>query len=316
MRIELGSDVVLTWHYVDDFACVLRVCSSVDPAVVLRRMAHLWARLDVPLALLKLELGQLGMMGVLVDSASMTVSLSPERLARISALLEAARLWSSCTEQELQSLCGVLLWAGRCVPAGRTFLSRLLFPLRGSDCPKVLAVTADMKEDIAWWSEFMASWNGVSLIPSSPWGHQLFTDATPEAGGACYGSACFNFRFPPAVSHHINYKELFTLALAVHAFAPLLAGSRQLLLCRCDNGAAVAQCNRRIGRSPEVAALLRSIHFAAARNDFSVRVQFILGADNGPADALSRFQMDRFRELVPSADPSPSRLPPFSVLDC
>ena len=47
--------------------------------------------------------------------------------------------------------------------------------------------------------------------------------------------------------------------------------------------------------------LMRRILAAAARGNFTVTLKHIAGVDNSIADALSRFQEDRFRRLAPLA---------------
>ena len=47
----------------------------------------------------------------------------------------------------------------------------------------------------------------------------------------------------------------------------------------------------------------------AALNDFCVSLKHINGHANMAADALSRFQMERFRRLMPNADQQPTVIP-------
>ena len=54
-------------------------------------------------------------------------------------------------------------------------------------------------------------------------------------------------------------------------------------------------------RDQHVVALVRDI-FSAAEHQFTISVRHIIGVDNSLADALSRLQMEKFRELEPHAD--------------
>lgn len=68
-------------------------------------------------------------LGIILDSGRMEARLDPERL---TAIQESLKEWSSkthCTERELQSLIGVLSFASKVVPAGRTFLRRMIVTL-------------------------------------------------------------------------------------------------------------------------------------------------------------------------------------------
>lgn len=49
----------------------------------------------------------------------------------------------------------------------------------------------------------------------------------------------------------------------------------------------------------------------AAHNNFEVYSTYIPGVQNEIADSLSRFQMDRFRQLAPDADNLSTQCPPL-----
>ena len=62
--------------------------------------------------------------------------------------------------------------------------------------------------------------------------------------------------------------------------------------------------------SPDIMSLVRPLFLAAAKGGFSVSLKHIAGVDNPIADALSRFQENRFKELHPDADREPTAIPP------
>ena len=49
--------------------------------------------------------------------------------------------------------------------------------------------------------------------------------------------------------------------------------------------------------------LVRTLYFCAAHYNMHVMITHIIGTNNCIADAISRFQMDRFRSLAPHANP-------------
>ena len=55
--------------------------------------------------------------------------------------------------------------------------------------------------------------------------------------------------------------------------------------------------------------LVRKLYLHAALSHFSVSFKHVFTYDNPIADALSRFQMSRFRKLAPHADPTPTQIP-------
>ena len=55
--------------------------------------------------------------------------------------------------------------------------------------------------------------------------------------------------------------------------------------------------------------LLRRLVIVATIHNFTFSAQHIPGITNAVSDSLSRFQMDRFRQLAPDAAPNPCLLP-------
>ena len=56
-------------------------------------------------------------------------------------------------------------------------------------------------------------------------------------------------------------------------------------------------------------AAVRHLLFVAALRGFTLEVRFVGTADNGPADALSRGDLQRFRRLRPETHEEPDDLP-------
>ena len=108
-------------------------------------------------------------LGILFNSLTMTMELTPERLDEIRAILQ---IWSNknyATLKELQQLLGKLNFAASTVRAGRIFVSRIInllakFPDKGHR-----KLTPDMKKDIQWWSEFMEEFDRISIMPPINW---------------------------------------------------------------------------------------------------------------------------------------------------
>ena len=62
-------------------------------------------------------------------------------------------------------------------------------------------------------------------------------------------------------------------------------------------------------RDKSLMVLLHYLTMLAIRHSFSFTASSVPGKDNLVADALSRFQFQRFRRLVPHADATPSHNP-------
>ena len=135
---------------------------------------------------------------------------------------------------------------------------------------------------------------------------QLYIDAASAIGYGAYfrGHWLNGYWSPSQASRSLTWKELFPVALACRVWGPQWAQHK--LLVHCNNAAVTAIMSSGTCRDPHVKRLVRDIFFSAAQNQFIIFVQHILGTDNSIADSLSRFQMFRFRELVPQADNLPT----------
>ena len=77
----------------------------------------------------------------------------------------------------------------------------------------------------------------------------------------------------------------------------------------CDNEAVVAIINRQTSHCAKIMKLVRFLVLRCLEFDIHFKARHVPGVDNSIADALSRFQMDRFRRLAPGADPVMTPLP-------
>ena len=95
----------------------------------------------------------------------------------------------------------------------------------------------------------------------------------------------------------IVWKELYAIVCAVNSWGHLW--SKQKILFHCDNKAVVDIWRKGSTRDPETMALVRMLYLRAAQHQVNVVVTHITGINNCIADALSRFQANRFQELAP-----------------
>ena len=117
-----------------------------------------------------------------------------------------------------------------------------------------------------------------------------------------------NGYWPPTVSDRsIPWKELYPIALSCLIWGQQWRGKK--LLFHCDNQSVVDIWAKGSSCDPLFMHLVWSIFFCAAPDQFSVLVSHIRGTDNSIADALSHFQMSRFRYLAPQVDLEPTAVP-------
>ena len=259
-------------------------------------------------------------MGVVLDSNRMEARLPEDKLARIRQLLISFNNRRSARLVDLQSLIGTLQFACKVVVPGRTFLQRIINLTRGvKNRFHHIRLNKEFSRDIQMWQVFLAQWNGRSFfldswVTSSP-DLQLYTDAASTIGfGGFFNGKWFQGRWPPHLLINktkgisIEWQELFPIVVACALWYPHFSGKR--LQFWCDNQSVVAIINSGHSKAPRVMDLVRFLVLISMKHNFLVRARHVPGVNNEIADALSRFQVQRFRELAPSADQTPCTIPP------
>ncbi|OQV20021.1 hypothetical protein BV898_06025 [Hypsibius exemplaris] len=187
------------------------------------------------------------------------------------------------TKREILSLVGGLAFATKCIPAGKIFLRRLLDLAHSvTQYHHRVKLGPSFRADLEWWLNFLPLWNGQHSFLDSEWSSafdlHLYTDAAGTIGrGAAYGNHWFQIAWPASVlalRPPIAWQEMVPVYLACLVWGKHWPSKR--ILFHSDNESVVAAW-----------AKFSSLH---------------KGVNNGVADALSRFEMDRFQELLPTAD--------------
>ena len=259
-------------------------------------------------------------MGIVLDSVRMEARLPQDKLSRINELLNSFKIRRSVRLVELQSLIGTLQFACKVVVPGRTFLQRAINLTRGVPSRfHHIRLNKEFFKDLEMWKVFLLNWNGRSFFLESS--HtpaqnlELYTDAAGSIGfGAYFQGRWFQGRWPPHMLLNqkrgisIEWQELFPIVVACAMWHPFLAGRR--LQFWCDNISVVSIINSGHSKVPRIMDLVRRLVLLSMQHNFVIRARHVPGVSNEIADALSRFQMQRFRALAPDADQSPCIIPP------
>jgi hypothetical protein len=120
LEYQLAGERVLILHYLDDFIFVL------PPGPVTIRLATAFDTitddLGVPRKESKNTCGQVSdVLGYLVDTKSLTLSLPQEKVQKLRSLIEAFTRNRKATLLEYQELGGNLVWAAKVVLLGRSY---------------------------------------------------------------------------------------------------------------------------------------------------------------------------------------------------
>ena len=301
-------------NYSDDY---LLVCSKIliTAHQQLNVVIGAFHDLDIPLAEEKImgPVHKLPYLGITLNSKDMTMEVTPERYAETMSLLPFWLARRTSTKTELLSLIGCLSFVAKVVRPGRIFLRRLI------DLGKSVkrhhhhvTYNKQAKLDIQWWIDFLPEWNCKSIIPESlsirASDIKLFTDASDIGFGATYGTAWIQGSWDRQRKDiSINYRELFAILAAALTWGSTWAGKRIVFFT--DNQPITQVWASGTSPAPTIMSLIRALFLTAAKNGFSVAFKHIPGINNPTADALSRFQMARFRDLMPKADDKPTTTP-------
>ena len=147
---------------------------------------------------------------------------------------------------------------------------------------------------------------------------QLYSDSAGSCGfAAVLGSHWISGPFPETwKSFHISILELYPILLAILIWAPLLAN--KCIIFHCDNMNVVYGINSQTSKQPRLMILLRKLVLACLKFNILFTAKHIRGRHNVIPDLLSRFQMQRAKQLAPwldaQATPIPEELWPQQIL--
>ena len=309
------SDNIL--HYLDDFFFAGCADSS-DCARALRSFQVICKKFGVPLASDKTEgpATRITFLGLAIDTARREIQVPSDKIAAIMSKLDIALSKKKLTLRELQSLLGSLNFICKAVRPGRAFLRRLFDLTSGVLKPHHrVRISLGARADLLAWRQFLSHFNGSVMLTEQAWRSSdnlnLYTDASAEIGfGAFFRGSWTQGRWPSSIrclKLSIAFLELFPIVLALDLWGPLLRNQRVFFWS--DNEAVVSIINRQTSRCPKIMALVRKLVVRCLEFNIHFKARHIPGLDNGIADALSRFQMTRFRQLAPGADPTITPLP-------
>ena len=126
--------------------------------------------LGIPLAMEKLEGPStcLVFLGIEIDSILRELRLPLEKLDRIQKLVQSWLLKKRCTKRELLSIAGQLQHAATMVRPGRTFIRRFFDLSKTVSRPDHhIRLSVRASSDLARWYEFLADWNGISMMTAA-----------------------------------------------------------------------------------------------------------------------------------------------------
>ena len=301
-------------HYLDDF-CGCN-CSHDKAKSILDKTLNAFDELGVPVADDKVEgpTTIIKFLGLEVNTEEMLIKLPMDKLLDLrSCIDEILKMESKKIKlKHLQSLIGKLNFACRAIVPGRAFCRRLIDATIGISQPyHRVRVTKGMIKDLRVWQSFLKNHNGASMMicDMSEAQLDLFTDAAGSIGfGAYFNGHWTNGQWPKTLQNeNITFKELFPIVLALFLWGKSFAN--QKINFHCDNLAVVMMVNKQSAKDKPCMHLIRILVELCLENNVVFKAKHIPGLNNEIADALSRFQFQRFKILSPQADKERTPIP-------
>ena len=250
-------------------------------------------------------------LGLELDSVDRKVILPAAKVNAFRRELQTALETNSLTLREVQSLIGKLNFACAALPLGRPFLRRLIDTTRGVMQPwRRICTTNQARKDMEAWLMFLSSFNGKTMMtwryPDQSRLVCIHSDASGGFGfGATLGSSWIYGQWPPNLEHHsIAVKEIIPIVIAVQVWSEEIKG--RYLKVVSDNMSVVCAINAQSCRDPSLMAWVRRLFVSCMLGNIHVIATHIPSKANSSADALSRGLLQRFRELQPAANRTPT----------
>ena len=315
-KVKAVSDSSSVTHYLDDFVFV--GFSAFHCAKLLDNFQQVCAELGVPLADEK-TMGPaqvLTFLGLEIDSVKGQIRVPHEK---INAMLKQIREVLSKRKISLvgvQSIVGSLNFLCKAIPPGRAFLRRIIALTHGLTRPHHrVRISKGARLDLLTWLDFLTKYNGVSVFMHSEWQSnetlELYTDAAASIGfGAYFRGKWVQGHWPDEILRNppsIAFLELYPLLVALRCWGPLLAGCK--VKFHTDNSAVVHIINKCSSPCPQIMRIVRVFVLECLRFNILFKAVHVPGKYNELADALSRFQMHRFRVADPQAEAVMTELP-------
>ena len=247
--------------------------------------------------------------GVLFNTVTMTMEITPERLEEIRKLTHSWLEKESASLKQVQSLLGKLNFVAACVKPSRIFIGRLLNWLRSIyDSPESLHIIPDyVRKDLLWWNRFLPLYNGISMMEYENWSEPdaiCSSDSCLTGCGGFWNGCCFNARFPDNIlsqSLHIGVLEMLAIIISLKLWGQYFQGKRIVIFC--DNNSVCQVISTGRSRSELLQDCLREMCYLAAYYQFEIKAQHLSSEENRISDYLSRWHLDErykimFKELT------------------
>ena len=234
-------------------------------------------------------------LGIHIDLNKNTLSIDRDKIEAIYDQCTRTLQRKTISKKQLQSLLGKLLYLHKCVKPARMFVNRILATLRQNTHRNKFQVSAEMRQDICWFLQFLPRFNSRAILVknSIQEPHTLHIDASLTGLGGVWGNKVYATPIYPIPDFKtgIVHWEMFNILLALRVWSNHWRHS--IVKFHCDNLAVVQVVQTSKTKDPFLAACIRNIWMITAIFDIEIQIDHIKGVNNVTADLLSRLYSDR-----------------------
>ena len=309
-------------NYLDDYFFVAWLKSLCDEQV--EAFLAVCSEINFPVALQKTFWGTtiLIFLGLLLDMENKVIRIPMEKITKTLNQVEFFLNTNNkkATVLQIQRLCGSLNFLCKCVVPGRTFTRRLYSTVSSKLKPHHhIHITRENRMDLTVWKQFLIfpgifNRNFLDLFQINSEEIDMYSDAAKswKRGFSAYCGTDWTFGVWPRdfienMNPSIEFLELYGVAIGVLLW--IRKYSNKSIAIFCDNKSVCDMLNATVSSCKHCMILIRLIVLECMIRNVKLELKHVRSEDNGKADALSRLQFNRFRELGPNMKEYPEELP-------
>ena len=318
-----------TINYLDDYLFVAFLKMLCDQQIKL--FLEVCADINFPVSMEKTIWGETWVifLGLLIDRRRRLICLPKEKILRVQKLIQVilGNKRSKATVHQMQQLCGFFNFLGKSILPGRAFTRRLYAVIgfentamknsgQGARALKKhhhVKLSKENTLDLEAWKFFLhhpTAYCRDFMDFSKIWSAEeieFFTDSSknPELGygGWCQKSwfaRCWDAGFIEKCNPSIAYLELYAVTVGILLWINRFKNRRVII--HCDNQAVVNMLNSSSSKCRNCMVLIRLITVESMMQNVRIYAEYVSSKDNAWADALSRIQIRKFRQLSRDKD--------------
>ena len=315
-KVRTGKNTV---NYLDDYFFAALLKAACDAQV--REFLDICKLIKFPVSIEKTYWGTtvLVFLGLLIDTAEQVVRIPKEKVDKALLLIKEIIMKKKATVLQIQKLCGTLNFLCKCVIPGRVFLNRTYSIIANPNLKQHhhVNINVENKLDLTVWKTFLENPN-VFVRPFMDFDTvtsqeiDMYSDASGVLGFGAYCNVNWTYGLWPSEylekrNPSIDYLELFGLTVGVILWIHKFKNRSVMLFC--DNTGMRDMVNANCGKNKNCMALLRLVIAECLVHNVRLKVKYVKSEHNGKADALSRNQLTRFRQLGPNMNEFPEPIP-------